>query len=204
MAIKGLTEIIKNIRADANLTTEQVEEELQKALATDWIPKGKFNEQGEEIKMLKKQAEDNAALMKELKASADASDELKKKVDELTASSAKDKEAYEATIAKMRLDSAVEKSLGGVNAKKPSDIVRFLDMTKLKLKDDGSVDGLEDQVAQLKKESAYLFNEDTPSDEEKADTKPKLNFGGGQQDGGKADDFLAQMLSRAGVKNPAN
>lgn len=157
MAMKGLGDLIKKVRGDASLTDEQVEEELNKILAPDWIPKAKFNETSEELKTIKKAAEDNAALMKELQTKANLSDEYKTKINELNTANAEAEKKYKTQISKMRLDSAVDKGLTKAKARNAAQAAKLLDYTNVKLNDDGTVSGLDDAIAALKKDSAYLF-----------------------------------------------
>lgn len=202
MAIKGLGDLIKKVRGDANLSDEQVEEELNKILAPDWIPKAKFNETSEELKTIKKAAEDNAALMKELQTKANLSDEYKTKINELNTANAEAEKNYKTQISKMRLDSAVDKGLTKAKARNAAQAAKLLDYTNVKLNDDGTVSGLDDAIAALKKDSAYLFEEDdgTQGGGHRGGSG-RVFFGGG--DGGNNGDKTALDAIRAMAGLPA-
>jgi predicted RNase H-like nuclease (RuvC/YqgF family) len=72
---------------------------------------------------------------------------------------------YEDTIATLKKDNdaktfdmALELELTKSNAKKTKAVKALLDLEKVKQKEDGTFEGLTDQLEELKKSDAYLFN----------------------------------------------
>lgn len=67
----------------------------------------------------------------------------------------------------IRIDTAIKLAAIGLKAKDVGDILAFVDKSKLKLNNDGTVTGLEEQMNDLKEKKAYLFNdEDANKDDE--------------------------------------
>jgi len=189
MAIKGLDDLLKKYRASADMTTEQFETELNKALATDWIPKEKFNAQADEIKTLKSAQAESAKLLKELQEKANLSDEYKQKVADA-----------EGAIKTLRFDYALERGVSDIKAKNPKDVAKLLDRSRLTLKEDGTLDGLEDQIKELKASSAYLFDEEEDDQGDPNKNKPNLHMGGGRKPGDPDSDFLASIKANMGLR----
>lgn len=89
-----------------------------------------------------------------LKKDNKGNDELQKKVTE-----------YEGTIATLKKDNdvknfemALELELTKSNAKKTKAVKALLDLEKVKRKEDGTFEGLNEQLEELKKSDDYLFN----------------------------------------------
>lgn len=197
MAIKGLKDLISKIRGNADMTEAQVEEELNKALPESWVPKSTFNEKAEELKSIKKTVEENAVLMKELTEKANLSDEYKSKISKLSADNEKAAAEFKAQIAKMRLDTALDKALSGAKAKNAGFVAKALDMSKIQLSDDGSLIGLNEQIAALKTSDPYLFDEST---EDKGGKEKPFVMGGGRETPDADKDLIASMRRDAGLK----
>lgn len=79
----------------------------------------------------------------------------------------------------LRFDHALEASLTGTHRAKNAKAVKaLLDQSTLKLKDDGSIDGLEDQVKKIVTENDYLFNPAPEGEGEAQDETPRIISGG--------------------------
>jgi len=204
MAIKGLKELVERIRKEQAITAEQVEDELNKVLPTDWVPKSTFNEQGEKLKQATKAGEDNARLLKDLQEKAGLTDEYKTKISELSASQKKAEAEYLATITGMKMDSAIERTLSKAKARDTGIVSKIIDRSKLKLNDDGTLTGLDEQLAAMKKGSAFLFEEEQPTPPPKPNVpKPTFFMGGGTPPnggaGGTGGDDKAALMAAFGV-----
>lgn len=71
---------------------------------------------------------------------------------------AKQAEADAATqLAKVKFDHALESSLTGAKAKNVKAVQALLNTETLKLKDDGTIEGLDDQLKEIKSKNDYLF-----------------------------------------------
>jgi len=58
-------------------------------------------------------------------------------------------------ISSMRFDYALEKSLSGAKAKSVKAVRALLDTDSLKLTDDGTIEGLDDQLEAIKSENEF-------------------------------------------------
>lgn len=57
----------------------------------------------------------------------------------------------------MKFDHALESALTGAKVKNPKTVQPLLSRDALKLKEDGTIEGLEDQLTKIKSENDYLF-----------------------------------------------
>ena len=124
-----------------------------------YIEKSKYSE----IETAKKQLEEgNKTLTKqleEIKKSAGDNAELKKQIEDMqSANKVKEKE-YADSIAKLKLDNAVDLALLGAGAKNNKAVKALLNLEKAVIGADGKVAGLDEQLTALKKaeDSSFLF-----------------------------------------------
>lgn len=99
--------------------------------------------------------------IKALKKSSGANEELSSKLSDLQAKYDADTKALSETLATTKLNSAISEALGKTSARDPQDLKAFLNMDDIKLEEDGSIAGLNDQIKMLQESKAYLFNEGT-------------------------------------------
>lgn len=135
--------------------TKALEEQGCKILIDDkdnrYVPKNRLDakiaelaEANEEIESLQKQVKNPTEAEKQVKA-------LEEKI-----------AGMEEAAKKEKLSTAINKELADAKPKDVNDLMKFLDMEKVVLKDDGTVDGLTDQLAALQKDKAYLFDNAEP------------------------------------------
>lgn len=135
--------------------TKALEEQGCKILIDDkdnrYVPKNRLDakiaelaEANEEIESLQKQVKDPTEAEKQVKA-------LEEKI-----------AGMEAAAKKEKLTTAINKELAEAKPKDVNDLMKFLDMEKVVLKDDGTVEGLTDQLTALQKDKAYLFDNAEP------------------------------------------
>ena len=135
--------------------TKALEEQGCKILIDDkdnrYVPKNRLDakiaelaEANEEIESLQKQVKDPTEAEKQVKA-------LEEKI-----------AGMEEAAKKEKLSTAINKQLADAKPKDVNDLMKFLDMEKVVLKDDGTVEGLTDQLATLQKDKAYLFDNVEP------------------------------------------
>lgn len=125
---------------------------------------------GKDIESLKATNDTNAteldSLRKQLEEASQTIESFKKlDVDGIKAAAdewkAKAEQADKA-ISSMRFDYALEKSLSGAKAKSVKAVRALLDTDSLKLTDDGTIEGLDDQLEAIKSENEFLFDSDEP------------------------------------------
>lgn len=135
--------------------TKALEEQGCKILIDDkdnrYVPKNRLDakiaelaEANEEIESLQKQVKNPTEAEKQVKA-------LEEKI-----------AGMEEAAKKEKLSTAINKQLAEAKPKDVNDLMKFLDMEKVVLKDDGTVEGLTDQLTALQKDKAYLFDNAEP------------------------------------------
>lgn len=135
--------------------TKALEEQGCKILIDDkdnrYVPKNRLDakiaelaEANEEIESLQKQVKDPTEAEKQVKA-------LEEKI-----------AGMEEAAKKEKLSTAINKELAEAKPKDVNDLMKFLDMEKVVLKEDGTIEGLTDQLATLQKDKAYLFDNVEP------------------------------------------
>ena len=154
MAKRKLREFLAGLdnAAEVELAiTKALDEQGCKILIDDkdnrYVPKNRLDakiaelaEANEEIESLQKQVKDPTEAEKQVKA-------LEEKI-----------AGMEANAKKEKLTTAINKELAQAKPRDVNDLMKFLDMEKVVLKEDGSVDGLTDQLTTLQKDKAYLFD----------------------------------------------
>ena len=82
---------------------------------------------------------------------------------------------YNSDIKEERRNSAIKLVVAKAGARSEKALMGMLDMDSIKLGDDGKITGLDEQIAQIKKDDAFLFKTDKESDPDK---KEDVNLGG--------------------------
>jgi len=132
--------------------------DINKELPKYFIPKDKYNEVAEAKKKLEADIDERDKQLEQLKAAAGASEELKKQIETLQAENKKASEEWQAKMAQMQLDFAIEKALAAAKAKNPKAVKALLDLEKVKL-DGEQLLGLDDQLKAIQQSDPYLFGE---------------------------------------------
>lgn len=132
--------------------------DINKELPKHFIPKDKYNEVAEAKKKLEADLTARDTQLEELKKAAGTSEELKAQIEELQKANREAAEHWQAKVAQMQLDFAIEKALTAAKAKNTKAVKALLDMEKVKL-DGEQLLGLEDQLKAIKESDPYLFGE---------------------------------------------
>lgn len=82
---------------------------------------------------------------------------------------------YNSDIKAERRDSAIKLAVAKAGARSEKALMGMLDMDSIKLGDDGKITGLDEQIAQIKKDDAFLFK---PDDDQSSGNKKDVNLGG--------------------------
>lgn len=126
-------------------------------LSDNFVPIGRFNEINTELVKSKEATKERDTQLEDLKKSTGDTEALKKQIETLQTENKVKEENYKAEMQKVKLDTALDLALAGAKAKNIKAIKALLDSGKIKLKDDGSLDGLNDQIEAIKKSDSYLF-----------------------------------------------
>ena len=125
------------------LTDEQVKK-VMAGLDGDFVTKTRFNEVNEENKTLKQSVSGRDKQLNDLKKSSGDNAELKE-------------------MAQLKLDNAVDTALTAAGAKNSKAVKALLDMSKVKLGEDGKLSGWDEQISAVQKSDSYLFNAKQPA-----------------------------------------
>lgn len=132
--------------------------DINKELPKHFIPKDKYNEAAEAKKKLEADLQARDKQLEQLKNAAGNSEELKAQIEQLQAENQKAAEEWQAKMAQMQLDFAIEKALAAAKAKNAKAVKALLDMEKVKL-DGEQLLGLDDQLKALQQSDPYLFGD---------------------------------------------
>lgn len=123
-----------------------------------YVEKAKHDEVVEENKTLKTSVSDRDKQLETLKASAGDNEELKKQIETMKQQNADQEKAHKAELAQLRLDHAMDAALTAAGAKNGKAVKALLDVSKVKLGEDGKLTGWDDQIKAIQKSDSYLFN----------------------------------------------
>lgn len=123
-----------------------------------YVEKPKHDEVVEENKALKASVSDRDKQLETLKASAGDNEELKKQIEDMKKQNADQEKAHKAEMAQLRLDNAIDAALAAAGAKNGKAVKALIDVSKVKLGEDGKLSGWDDQIKAIQKSDAYLFN----------------------------------------------
>jgi hypothetical protein len=91
----------------------------------------------------------------------------------------------------LKFDYALTGALSGAKAKNTKAVKALLNTNDLKLGEDGTLVGLSEQLAKVKSENGYLFEDETPS--------PKIVAGGGNNQSIIGDSVVEAARKAAGL-----
>ena len=159
--MKGEIDLTKEQLLEIGLTEEQTEKVLavHKEELKNFIPKSRFDEVNETKKELELQIKERDKQLKELGEKARGNEELEKQIKELQDANKKAVADYEAKIKNIALDNAIKLALKEHKAKYEDLLIGKFDREKLKIKEDGTVEGLEEQIKALKEGYKDLFEQ---------------------------------------------
>ena len=145
------------------LTEEKAQEFIDKNIDGVFIPKARFDEVNEENKTLKQSVSDRDNQLNDLKKSSGDNAELKAQIEELQKKNTEQAKAHAAEMAQLKLDNAVDTALTAAGAKNSKAVKALLDMSKVKLGEDGKLSGWDEQISAVQKSDSYLFNAKQPA-----------------------------------------
>lgn len=156
-------EWLKEILTAEDFKAEEAEEKIKKELPKYFIPKEKFNAVNEKVKSLEAQLGERDDQLSDLKKKVKDNSELTAQIETLQNENKKVKEESEAKITNQKFDFELELKLRDYKVKNVKAVKALLDIKKLKLNDDETFTGLEEQITKLKETDEYLFGDTTVS-----------------------------------------
>lgn len=151
-----LKEILENAGVEK---VDEVLKSIKTELPKHFIPKEKFNEVNEAKKQLENDIKTRDKQLKELADKVKGNEELEQKIKDLQEANKKAKADYEAKIKNITLDNAIKLALKDSKAKYEDLLMSKFDREKLKIKEDGTIEGLEEQLKTIKETYKDLFEQ---------------------------------------------
>jgi predicted nuclease with TOPRIM domain len=157
----------------------------------NWIPKNKFDELNNEKKTYIDQNKSLTTQIDDLKTKVAGNDTLTKQVEALQ-NQLKDSDTK---IKDVKISSAIESALVKASAKFPDLLSSKFDKTKIEIKEDGTITGLDDQVKTLAESYKDLFGQTVivGGDPNKNNSNPNSNP---DLSALSDDDFFAQATKK--------
>ena len=154
-------EMKKEQLLELGLTEEQSDKvlNLHKESLTGFIPKARFDEVNETKKELEQQIVERDNQLKDLQDKVKGNEELEKTIKELQETNKKAIADYEARIKNITLDNSIRLALKEHKAKYEDLLLGKFDRDKLAIKEDGTIEGLDEQIAALKENYKDLFEQ---------------------------------------------
>lgn len=152
----------KEILMKMGLTEEQATKVLEAhttAINGKYIPKERFDEINTKKQQLETSVAERDKQLEDLKKSTGDVEALKTQIQTLQNDNKTKEEAYKIELSNLKKNNALELALTGAKVKNNKAIKALLDGEKIKLKDDGTLEGLSEQLEAIKKSDAYLFEE---------------------------------------------
>ena len=175
----------REMLVDAGITDNSVLDNIMQAYGAG-IENAKAQAKSEvqaENDSLKQQLEQQNQAIKDLQDKEGASDELKQQLADIQTQFDQYKTDSETKLAQVTKTNAVALTLKDVGAYNSEDLMKFIDLDKIELGEDGKPI-LEDTINNLKESSPYLFQSGDPQ------PNPKISVGGNPS-AGSGDDGLS-------------
>lgn len=134
----------------------------------NFIPKSRFDEVIQKKNELKTQTGELSGQLEDLKKAAKGNEKLLEKIEELQSKNSEWEKKHNNSI----LESAIKYVALQEKAKDPTDLLHYLDKSKLQIDEQGNVKGLDEQLKSIKEKKSYLFDSGEPQ-------KPPIPSSGG-------------------------
>ena len=123
-----------------------------------YIPKSRFDEVIQKKNELKTQTGELSGQLEDLKKAAKGNEKLLEKIEELQGKNSEWEQKHNNSI----LESAIKYVALQEKAKDPTDLLHYLDKSKLQIDEQGNVKGLDEQLKSIKEKKSYLFDSGEP------------------------------------------
>lgn len=188
--------------------TEEIDRKISQEIGKNFVARKDFNEKLNTIKQLEGTITDRDGQLEKLKGSTGDLEQLKNQIADLQKQNKADKEAYEAEMARIRMDNAVNTALTKSRAKNNTAVKALLEkfLKDAKLDEDGTVKGLQNEIDTLRnnEDTSFLFHEQQSSQNKISGMHPGTP-GGNQPPAGDKDpkDMSYEELCAYLEKNPS-
>lgn len=151
-----MLEWLKNILGDTY--TEEVDKQVSAEIGKNFVSRSDFNNLNTTKKQLEGQISERDRQLEELR-KVDTT-YLQNEITRLQGENQKAKEKFDSDLNALKLDSALDAAITAAGGRNTKAIKALLKTDGLKLKDDGSLEGLD--LEAVKKSDGYLFATQTP------------------------------------------
>ncbi len=167
-----------------------IDKKVSEEIGKNFVAKSDFNNVNETKKTLEQQIRDRDNDIADLKKSAGDNADLSQKYSDLQEKYKKDTESLNKTILDNQKNNAIEMAIMQAKGRNPKAIKALLDLDKISLKEDGTIEGLD--LESLKETDSYLFD---------VETKSNLGTGFNQGKGNENNDDINALVAQVmGVK----
>lgn len=187
MKFEWMTDIVEGY-------TEEMDKKVAEKIGESFVSKADFNAANEAKKALEAQIKDRDKDIMELRKAAGNNEELSQKYAALQEKYKADTESLNKAMMDNKKQSAVDMAILQAKGRNPKAIKALLDMDKITLKDDGTLEGLD--LDGLRKSDSYLFDVETTKVEGTGSPKS----GVAEKSQGALDSFISAARSAAGLK----
>ena len=149
MALEWLKAILKDTYS------EDVDKQISAEIGKAFVSKTDFDTKNTACKEFEKQIAERDKQLEELKKVDSAG--LQAEITKLQSENKTAKDTYEKQLNDMKFGHALDSALTGAKAKNSKAVKALLESDKLKLNEDGSIIGLDEQIKKLKADADYLF-----------------------------------------------
>ena len=154
-----MLEWLKTILGEAY--TDDIDKKVSDEIGKNFVARADFNAKSEEVKNLNAQLSERDKQLEGLK-KVDA-EGLQQQIKTLQDENKRAKDTYDEQLNKIKFEHAIDTALTGAKARNTKAVSALLDRETITFKD-GKLSGLDEQLKTLKKDNAYLFEEDKTSD----------------------------------------
>lgn len=132
--------------------------EASKKELEGYVSRDQLDTANAENKTLKQSVADRDKQLEELKKSSGDNAELKKQIETLQQKNAEQEKAHKAELAQLQLDHAIDAALTAAGAKNGKAVRALIDVSRVKLGEDGKLTGWDEQIKAVQKSDSYLFH----------------------------------------------
>lgn len=147
----------------------------------DMVPRSRLNDKNDEIKDLKAEIDNRDKQIDNLQKAVKGNEDLEKQLNDLKDANSK----WESKYQESQINTAIK--LAAKDAKDPADVLAFINKGGLALKEDGTVEGLDEALKTLRETKSYLF--DVKEEPKLSGRQPNLSGGSAEPKGVTKEQF---------------
>lgn len=142
---------------EMGLDKEKIDRILDENSSDIGRAKGELENITKERDNLKSQISERDKQLTDLKKSSGDNEELKKQIEALQQQNTEQKNTFDSQMAQLKLENAVNTALTAAGAKNNKAVMALLDMSGVKLDDNGALSGFDEALETVRKSDSFLF-----------------------------------------------